>query len=93
MIAANGRRRSRVVEARLRFKRLSQGEIESYLSSREWEGKAGGYAIQGIAGGFVIRLVGSYSAVVGLPLYETLSLLGGEGFPVHLGWLNPIEGA
>ena len=62
--------------------------MESYLASGEWRGKAGGYAIQGLAGTFVVKLVGSYSNVVGLPLYETVSLLAGEGFPVRLSWLN-----
>lgn len=79
-------RRERVVETRVRFKRLSSREIEAYLASGEWRGKAGGYAIQGLAGAFVVKLVGSYSAVVGLPLYETLSLLDGEGFPVRSTW-------
>ncbi|GGE31666.1 Maf-like protein [Agaricicola taiwanensis] len=88
-----GKRRTRLVETRVRFKRLSEQEIEAYIASGEWRGKAGGYAIQGIAGGFVVRLVGSYSGVVGLPLRETLDLLAGNGFPVHLGWLNPLEGA
>ena len=63
-------------------------EIESYLASGEWRGKAGGYAIQGFAGTFVVKLAGSYTNVVGLPLYETISLLDGEGFPVRLSWLN-----
>ena len=72
----------------MRFKRLSRAEIEAYLASGEWRGKAGGYAIQGLAGAFVIKLVGSYTAVVGLPLYETAQLLSGEGYPVHLMWLN-----
>lgn len=80
--------RIRLVETRLRFKRLSDDEVESYLASGEWRGKAGGYAIQGLAGTFVVKLVGSYSNVVGLPLYETVSLLGGEGYPVRLSWLN-----
>jgi septum formation protein len=62
--------------------------MEAYLASTEWRDKAGGYAIQGIAGAFVIKLVGSYSAVVGLPLNETVDLLVGEGYPVHFGWLN-----
>jgi septum formation protein len=88
-----GKIRTRLVETRVRFKRLSEPEIEAYIASGEWRGKAGGYAIQGIAGGFVVRLVGSYSGVVGLPLRETLDLLEGNGFPVHLGWLNPLEGA
>ena len=80
--------RQRYVETRVRFKRLSEQDIEAYLASGEWRGKAGGYAAQGIAGGFVVKLVGSYSNVVGLPLYETLTLLGGEGYPVHFGWIN-----
>jgi septum formation protein len=80
--------RIRLVETRLRFKRLSDDEVESYLASGEWRGKAGGYAIQGLAGTFVVKLVGSYTNVVGLPLYETVSLLGGEGYPVRLSWLN-----
>jgi len=88
MITPGGATRRRLVETRIRFKRLSNREIESYLASAEWRDKAGGYAIQGIAGSFVVRLVGSYSAVVGLPLYETVGLLSGEGYPVHFNWLN-----
>ena len=82
--------RQRLVETRVRFKRLSNEDLEGYLASGEWRGKAGGYAIQGLAGTFVVKLVGSYTNVVGLPLYETMSLLGGEGFPVHFGWLNAV---
>jgi septum formation protein len=67
--------RARLAEARVAFKRLSAGEIDAYIASGEWRGKAGGYAIQGIAGKFVISIVGSYSAIVGLPLYETAHLL------------------
>jgi septum formation protein len=70
----------RIVESRVRFKRLTRAETEAYIASGEWRGKAGGYAIQGHAGAFVIKLTGSYSAVVGLPLYETMSLLSGHGF-------------
>jgi septum formation protein len=81
--------RTRLVESRVRFKRLSNEDLESYLASGEWRGKAGGYAIQGLAGSFVTKLVGSYTNVVGLPLYETTTLLAGEGFPIHFGWLNP----
>ena len=88
MLSVSGAIRRRLVETRLRFKRLSGREIESYLASAEWRDKAGGYAIQGIAGAFVVKLVGSYSAVVGLPLNETVSLLAGEGYPVHFNWLN-----
>ena len=80
--------RERFVETRVRFKRLSRDELERYLASGEWRGKAGGYAIQGLAGTFVVKLVGSYTNVVGLPLYETVSLLDGEGFPVRFTWLN-----
>ena len=67
---------------------MSAEDVEAYLASGEWRGKAGGYAIQGLAGAFVVKIVGSYTNVVGLPLYETLSLLDGEGFPTHFGWLN-----
>jgi len=81
--------RTRLVETRVRFKRLSNEDLESYLASGEWRGKAGGYAVQGLAGAFVTKLVGSYTNVVGLPLYETTTLLSGEGFPIHFGWLNP----
>jgi septum formation protein len=80
--------RERLVETRVRFKRLSRDELERYLASGEWRGKAGGYAIQGLAGTFVVKLVGSYPNVVGLPLYETIALLDGEGFPVRFTWLN-----
>jgi septum formation protein len=80
--------RERFVETRVRFKRLSREEFERYLASGEWRGKAGGYAIQGFAGTFVVKLVGSYTNVVGLPLYETVALLDGEGFPVRFSWLN-----
>jgi septum formation protein len=62
------------------FKRLSAAEIAAYAACGEGLGKAGGYAIQGRAGAFVISLQGSYPAVVGLPLYETVNLLRGQGF-------------
>ena len=80
--------RERFVETRVRFKRLSRDEFDRYLASGEWRGKAGGYAIQGLAGTFVVKLVGSYTNVVGLPLYEAIALLDGEGFPVRSTWLN-----
>ncbi|CAG0911203.1 unnamed protein product, partial [Cyprideis torosa] len=81
LVTPKGGMRHRLVETRVRFKRLSREEIEAYLASGEWRGKAGGYAIQGLAGSFVVKLVGSYTNVVGLPLYETVSLLTGEGYP------------
>jgi len=82
--------RQRLVETRVRFKRLSQEDIEAYLASGEWHGKAGGYAAQGIAGSFIVKIVGSYTNVVGLPLYEVTALLSGEGYPVRLGWLDAV---
>ena len=82
--------RQRLVETRVRFKRLSDEDVEAYLASGEWRGKAGGYAAQGIAGSFMVKIVGSYSNVVGLPLYETTTLLGGEGYPIRFGWLNAV---
>lgn len=78
--APGGKSASRLVESRLHFKRLTRLEIEAYLASGEGVGKAGGYGVQGRAGAFVMSLQGSYPAVVGLPLYETLSLLSGLGF-------------
>ena len=86
LVGPRGALRQRLIETRVRFKRLSREDIDSYLASGEWRGKAGGYAIQGLAGSFVVRLVGSYTNVVGLPLYETLSLLAGEGYDIHGRW-------
>jgi septum formation protein len=88
MVTAKGHMRQRLIETRVRFKRLSREDIESYLAAGEWRDKAGGYAVQGLAGAFVVRLVGSYSNIVGLPLYETMTLLTGEGYPVHFNWLG-----
>ena len=82
--------RQRLVETRVRFKRLSDEDIEAYLASGEWRGKAGGYAAQGIAGSFIVKIVGSYTNIVGLPLYETATLLAGEGYPIRFGWLNAV---
>ena len=89
LLTPRGARRHRLVETRVRFKRLSLAEMDGYLAGGEWSGKAGGYAIQGFAASFVVRLVGSYSGVVGLPLHETVSLLSGEGYPVQAGWAEP----
>ena len=88
LVTPSGKLRQTLVETRLRFKRLSREEIESYLASGEWRGKAGAYAIQGLAGTFVVKLVGSYTNVVGLPLYETVGLLTADGFRVHFNWLS-----
>ena len=78
--------RIKVVETKVRFKRLSNIELKSYLASGEWRGKAGGYGIQGFAGTFIQKLSGSYTAVVGLPLFETVQLLTGEGYEFHEKW-------
>ncbi len=91
LVTPKGKFRNRLVETRVRFKRLSKEEMEAYLASGEWRGKAGGYAIQGLAGSFVVKLVGSYTNVVGLPLYETASLLDGEGYPVRFNWLSGVQ--
>ena len=88
LITPKGTTRERTVESRVRFKRLSREDIESYLVSGEWRGKAGAYAIQGRAEAFVQKLQGSYSNVVGLPLYETVALLNGTGYPVYFNWFN-----
>ena len=79
-IAPDGREASRLVETRVQFKHLSDQEQADYLAGGEWNGKAGGYGVQGVAGGFIIDLHGSYTSVVGLPLYETLNLLTGLGY-------------
>ncbi len=90
LITPKGTERRKLVETRVRFKRLTARDMAAYVSSGEWRGKAGGYAIQGLAGSFVVKLIGSYTSVVGLPLYETAALLGGEGFPILQSW--NIEG-
>ncbi|MEZ5851764.1 MAG: Maf family nucleotide pyrophosphatase [Hyphomicrobiaceae bacterium] len=91
LITPDDRVRLKIVATKVRFKRLSKEEIQSYLASREWRGKAGGYAIQGLAGCFVQKIVGSYTNVVGLPLTEVTSMLVGEGFPVLFNWLKAGE--
>jgi septum formation protein len=90
LVTLKGGLRQRLVETRVRFKRLSRDDFEAYLATGEWRGKAGGYAIQGKAGAFVQKIIGSPSNIVGLPLHETLNLLNGEGYPVHFGWLNSV---
>ena len=78
-----GRRGDRVVETRLKMRRLTEADIRAYADSGEGVGKAGGYGIQGRAGAFILSLSGSWPAVVGLPLHETETLLKG------LGWRRP----
>jgi septum formation protein len=80
LFGPDGRRVRRLVTTVVIVKRLSASEIDAYIASGEWEGKAGGYAIQGRAAAFVPTIIGSYSNVVGLPLHETAALLRGLGF-------------
>ncbi len=86
LITPAGKVRQRLSETRVRFKRLSREELDAYLAAGEWRGKAGGYAVQGLAGAFVVKMVGSYTGVVGLPLYETVGLLTADGYKVHPAW-------
>jgi septum formation protein len=79
----DGRRLKRSVESAVTFQRLTSQQMAAYLASGEWQGKAGGYAIQGRAEAFIRLLSGSHSNVVGLPLFETAQLLRG------IGWLRP----
>ncbi len=82
VIDGDGRLRSRICDSIVRFKRLSPEEMESYIESGEGLGKAGGYAIQGRAEALIDWMAGSHSGVVGLPLYETRSLLRASGYPL-----------
>ena len=83
VIAPGGKTASRIVESRITFKRLTQDETDAFIASRDWDDAAGGYKIHQRAGAFVTNLQGSFTGVVGLPLYETLALLTG------LGWKQP----
>lgn len=80
VIAPDGKEQTRSVETIVQFKRLTKQEIEDYIASDEWKGKAGGYGIQGYADSFVKFMRGSYSNVVGLPLYDTMRMLEGSGY-------------
>ncbi|MEZ5737390.1 MAG: nucleoside triphosphate pyrophosphatase [Novosphingobium sp.] len=80
--APDGGIRERLSETIVRFKRLSEAEIDTYAASGEWQGKAGGYAIQGHAEGLIAWISGSHSGVVGLPLFETRALLKAAGFTI-----------
>ena len=91
LVTPDDKMRTRIVETRVRFKHLARPELEAYIASREWRGKAGGYAIQGLAGSFVQSIVGSYSNVVGLPVTEVVGMLSSEGFPIHFNWLKYAE--
>ena len=80
LIDAGGRARHRLSSSAVAFKRLSEEELGAYLDSGEWQGKAGSYAIQGRAQALVRSLSGSYSGIVGLPLFETRALLRAAGY-------------
>jgi septum formation protein len=80
LVSPDGRLASRRVDSQVSFKRLSEAEIGAYLRTCEWKGKAGGYAIQGRAAALIRWVSGSYSNVVGLPLFETVQLLAGRGY-------------
>jgi septum formation protein len=80
LISPAGRRIARLVTTAVTFKHLSTADIELYLASGEWRGKAGGYAIQGLAAAFIPAITGSYANVVGLPLAETWAMLQGLGY-------------
>lgn len=80
IVAPDGRVLARRVETAVIFKRLSDAEVDAYISSGEWRGKAGGYAIQGRAAALVRQISGSYTNVVGLCLHETVKMLSGAGW-------------
>lgn len=91
LITPQDRVMTRIVDTKVRFKHLNKSEIEAYVASREWRGKAGGYAIQGLGGCFVQKISGSYTNVVGLPLTEVTNMLLTENFPIHFNWLRAAE--
>jgi len=80
ILAPAGAVRERLVQTVVRFKRLDAAEIDAYIHAGEWRGKAGGYAIQGRAAAFIRSINGSYSNVVGLPLFEVAQMLKGLGW-------------
>ena len=83
LVNAKGETSLKLAQTMVLFKRLTEDEIAWYLKSDEWKGKAGAYAIQSKAGAFVKRINGSYTNVVGLPLYETRALLAANGYPLE----------
>lgn len=85
LITPDGKRITRVISTAVIFKVLDRLEINAYIASGEWHGKAGGYAIQGCAAALIRQIQGSYSNVVGLPLFEVANMLQGNGFPIWAG--------
>lgn len=88
VITAQDKMLHRISESRVRFMLLSPQTVEAYLASEEWRGKAGGYAVQGRAGCFVLRLVGSYSAVMGLDIAAAYDILQAQNYPLFDIWRN-----
>jgi len=80
VIDAGGKIRTRLCETNVSFRRLSDDDIATFIASREWEGKAGGYAVQGLAATFVKFISGSHSNIVGLSLYDTAAMLSAAGY-------------
>lgn len=86
MINQKGKCFFKVSENRVRFARLKPHEMEAYVKSYEWQDKAGGYAIQGLASSFIVRIVGTQSGVMGLPLHSTVELLESHGYKLMGNW-------
>lgn len=82
LITPDGDLRTRLVTSMVRFRRLSPADIDRYIAIGEWQGKAGGYAIQGMAASFIQQINGSYSNIVGFSLFDVAAMLGGQGFDV-----------
>jgi len=82
LITPQGKAITRIVESTVKLKPLSEDEKQGYIDSNEWQGKAGGYGIQGIAARYITFISGSYSNIVGLSIYDTLQMLKGNGFPI-----------
>lgn len=82
LITPEGKEITRIVETTVKFKNMTEDEKTFYVDSNEWDGKAGGYGIQGLAAQFIPFISGSYSNIVGLSIYDTLNMLRGNGFPV-----------
>lgn len=88
LITPDNKRRSRLVETKVKFMRLTRDDINAYLATGEWRDKAGGYAIQGYGAALIAGIKGSYTNVVGLPLMQSVNLLRGNGFPIYANWMS-----
>ena len=80
LITPDGKELTRVIETVVKFKNLTEDEKQFYIASGEWDGKAGGYAVQGLASQFIPFISGSYSNIVGLSMYDTINMLRGNGY-------------